>query len=64
MFSDELLAISMALLIEDPREYFMIVDDKKMIISSKEKNRPIPTSMGNRKGQIVINEPRREDIEI
>ena len=44
---------------EDPQEHLMIVDDKKMIISSKEKNRPIPTPMGNRKGQTVVNESRK-----
>lgn len=44
---------------EDPQEHFMIVDDGKMIISSKEKNRPIPTPMGNRKGQIIVKESKK-----
>ena len=41
---------------EDPQEHFMIVDNEKMIISSKGKDRPIPTPMGNREGQIVVKE--------
>jgi hypothetical protein len=31
----------------------MIIDDKKMIISFKERNREKPTQMGNRIGQII-----------
>lgn len=44
---------------EDPQEHFMIVDDKIVIISLKEKNRPTPTPMGNRKGRIVMNESKK-----
>jgi sugar-specific transcriptional regulator TrmB len=38
---------------ETPNEHFMIIDNKKVIISYKEKDRKIPTPMGDRKGKLT-----------
>jgi hypothetical protein len=38
---------------EDPQEHFMIIDDEKIIVSYKERNRRIPTPIGNRKGWLT-----------
>ena len=38
---------------DDPIQHFMIIDDKKVIVSQKEENRIKPTPMGNRKGKIL-----------
>lgn len=38
---------------EDPREHFMICDDKFVVISEKDENRVKPTKMGNRRGTIL-----------
>jgi hypothetical protein len=38
---------------EIPREHFMIIDNKKVIISYKERGRKIPTPMGDRKGKLT-----------
>ncbi len=42
---------------EDPLKHFMIVDDRKVIISYKEANRQHPTPMGQRKA-VISDEPK------
>jgi hypothetical protein len=38
---------------EIPKEHFMIIDNKKVIISYKERDLKIPTPMGDRKGKLT-----------
>ena len=38
---------------EIPKEHFMIIDNKRVIISHKEKDRKIPTPMGDRTGKLT-----------
>jgi hypothetical protein len=38
---------------EIPKEHFMVIDNKKVIISYKERGRKIPMPMGDRKGKLT-----------